>query len=158
MNDEYWLISAPGEKTCQHTWEKLNKALPPNNLTENNKFHIPDLKVGTLDLLVGLSDDLLKSDTYIESVTKKIAQYMVEIYEGNKNKISEALLINGTDFNTYLSHFQWDTAKFPIKLSLVSLTDIINKKVSQIDSEFKLRSTQYNSLKKDLQNIERKNT
>ena len=29
-------------------------------LSQNWKFHIPDLKVGTLDQLVGLSDDLGK--------------------------------------------------------------------------------------------------
>lgn len=42
---EFWLISAPGDKTCQQTWEKLNNATKPNNLSINYKFHIPDLKV-----------------------------------------------------------------------------------------------------------------
>ena len=31
-------------------------------LSQNWKFHIPDLKVGTLDQLVGLSDDLGKNN------------------------------------------------------------------------------------------------
>jgi len=43
---EFWLISAPGEKTCQQTWETLNKVtMKQNNLSTNYKFHIPDLKV-----------------------------------------------------------------------------------------------------------------
>lgn len=42
---EYWLISAPGEKTCQQTWEDLNKVTSKVNLSANHKFHIPDLKV-----------------------------------------------------------------------------------------------------------------
>lgn len=43
---EFWLISAPGEKTCQQTWDKLMVATTrPNNLSANNKFNIPDLKV-----------------------------------------------------------------------------------------------------------------
>lgn len=43
---EYWLISAPGEKTCQQTWETMNNVTnKQNNLCANYKFHIPDLKV-----------------------------------------------------------------------------------------------------------------
>ena len=43
---EFWLISAPGEKTCQQTWDKLMLATTrTNNLSTNNKFNIPDLKV-----------------------------------------------------------------------------------------------------------------
>lgn len=43
---EYWLISAPGDKTCQQTWETMNNVTSKqNNLSNNYKFHIPDLKV-----------------------------------------------------------------------------------------------------------------
>lgn len=43
---EYWLISAPGDKTCQQTWETLNEVtVKQNNLSVNYKFQIPDLKV-----------------------------------------------------------------------------------------------------------------
>ena len=43
---EFWLISAPGEKTCQQTWEVMNNTTAKqNNLSVNNKFHVPDLKV-----------------------------------------------------------------------------------------------------------------
>ena len=43
---ELWLISAPGEKTCQQTWEAMNNATAKQEKLSNNyKFHIPDLKV-----------------------------------------------------------------------------------------------------------------
>ena len=43
---EFWLISAPGEKTCQQTWDKMMVATTKtNNISTNNKFNIPDLKV-----------------------------------------------------------------------------------------------------------------
>uniref|UniRef100_A0A3B1IML9 V-type proton ATPase subunit C n=1 Tax=Astyanax mexicanus TaxID=7994 RepID=A0A3B1IML9_ASTMX len=64
---EFWLISAPGEKTCQQTWDKLMMATTrTNNLSTNTKFNIPDLKVGTLDVLVGLSDELAKLSSFVE--------------------------------------------------------------------------------------------
>lgn len=43
---EYWLISAPGDKTCQQTFDTMNNVTnKQNSLSDNFKFHIPDLKV-----------------------------------------------------------------------------------------------------------------
>ncbi|KAF5909130.1 V-type proton ATPase subunit C 1-A, partial [Clarias magur] len=155
---EFWLISAPGEKTCQQTWERLNVATShANHLSTNNKFGIPDLKVGTLDVLVGLSDDLTKLDSFVESVVKKVAQYMADVLEGSKDKVLENLLANGVDLVTYLTRFQWDMAKYPIKQSLKNISEIISKQVTQIDNDLKARASAYNNIKGNLQNLERKN-
>lgn len=115
---EYWLISAPGDKTCQQTWETMNNVTSKqNNLSVNYKFHIPDLKVrplivafrlhsdpfyvsmmqvGTLDQLVGLSDDLGKLDGYVDAVTKKVASYLGEVLEDQRDKLNENLLANNS--------------------------------------------------------------
>ncbi|MCJ8745517.1 hypothetical protein PDJAM_G00131100 [Pangasius djambal] len=125
---EFWLISAPGEKTCQQTWDKLMVATTrTNNLSTNNKFNIPDLKVGTLDVLVGLSDELAKLDSFVESVVKKVAQYMADVLEDSRDKVQENLLANGVDLITYITRFQWDMAKYPIKQSLKNISEIISK-------------------------------
>ncbi|XP_062346744.1 V-type proton ATPase subunit C 1 isoform X3 [Cinclus cinclus] len=155
---EFWLISAPGEKTCQQTWEKLHAATTKhNNLSINSKFNIPDLKVGTLDVLVGLSDELAKLDAFVESVVKKVAQYMADVLEDSKDKVQENLLANGVDLVTYITRFQWDMAKYPIKQSLKNISEIIAKGVNQIDNDLKARASAYNNLKGNLQNLERKN-
>uniref|UniRef100_I3J2K1 V-type proton ATPase subunit C n=1 Tax=Oreochromis niloticus TaxID=8128 RepID=I3J2K1_ORENI len=155
---EFWLISAPGEKTCQQTWDKLMVATTrTNNLSTNNKFNIPDLKVGTLDVLVGLSDELAKLDTFVESVVKKVAQYMADVLEDSRDKVQENLLANGVDLVTYVTRFQWDMAKYPIKQSLKNISEIISKQVTQIDNDLKARASAYNNLKGNLQNLERKN-
>ncbi|KAI2654860.1 V-type proton ATPase subunit C 1-A [Labeo rohita] len=155
---EFWLISAPGEKTCQQTWDKLMTATTrTNNLSTNNKFNIPDLKVGTLDVLVGLSDELAKLDAFVESVVKKVAQYMADVLEDSRDKVQENLLANGVDLVTYVTRFQWDMAKYPIKQSLKNISEIISKQVSQIDNDLKARASAYNNLKGNLQNLERKN-
>ncbi|XP_051520459.1 V-type proton ATPase subunit C 1-A-like isoform X1 [Myxocyprinus asiaticus] len=154
---EFWLISAPGEKTCQQTWDKMNMATSrANNLSTNYKFNIPDLKVGTLDILVGLSDELAKLDVFIESVVRKVAQYMADVLEDTRDKVQENLLANGVDLVTYITRFQWDMAKYPIKQSLKNISGIISKQVTQIDNDLKARASSYNSLKGNLQSLERK--
>nr|CAD7405816.1 unnamed protein product [Timema cristinae] len=156
---EYWLISAPGDKTCQQTWETMNNVTnKQNSLSENYKFHIPDLKVGTLDQLVGLSDDLGKLDGFVEQVTRKVAAYLGEVLEDQRDKLHENLLANNSDLPSYITRFQWDLAKYPIKQSLRNIADIISKQVGQIDADLKTKSSAYNNLKGNLQNLEKKQT
>lgn len=156
---EYWLISAPGDKTMQQTWETMNNVTSKqNNLCENFKFHIPDLKVGTLDQLVGLSDDLGKLDAYVEQTTRKISAYLGDVLEDQRDKLYENLLANNNDLTSYITRFQWDLAKYPTKQSLRNIADIISKQVGQIDADLKTKSAAYNNLKGNLQNLEKKQT
>ncbi|KAL1227524.1 V-type proton ATPase subunit [Trichinella spiralis] len=156
MITEYWLISAPGEKTCQETWDRLNAST--QELSSNFKFSIPDLKVGTLDQLVGLSDDLIKLDAYTESITKKLVNYFAEILEDQRDKLYENLQVQGKDISHYVTKFQWDTAKYPVKQALRNITEIISKQVTQIDSDLKAKAAAYNHLKNTLSALERKAT
>lgn len=156
---EYWLISAPGDKTMQQTWESMNNVTSKqNNLCENFKFHIPDLKVGTLDQLVGLSDDLGKLDAYVETTTRKISAYLGDVLEDQRDKLYENLQANNNDMTSYITRFQWDLAKYPTKQSLRNIADIISKQVGQIDADLKTKSAAYNNLKGNLQNLEKKQT
>ncbi|XP_054169356.1 V-type proton ATPase subunit C-like [Oppia nitens] len=159
---EYWLISAPGEKTCQQTWESLNATTGRHSdLCKNYKFHIPDLKVGTLDQLVGLSDDLNKLDTFVEVVCRKLAGSIADTLDNkdkNQQQLSEHIQANGVDLGQYVTKFQWDLAKYPIKQSLKSLQDIISKQIGQIDTDMKAKTSSYNNLRGNLQSLERKQT
>ncbi|NXJ64168.1 VATC1 ATPase, partial [Rostratula benghalensis] len=154
---EFWLISAPGEKTCQQTWEKLHAATTKNNnLSTNSKFNIPDLKVGTLDVLVGLSDELAKLDAFVESVVKKVAQYMADVLEDSKDKVQENLLANGGKVLTIISLKLRNNLNYYSSLDTVPFLFIF-KGVNQIDNDLKARASAYNNLKGNLQNLERKN-
>ena len=64
-------------------------------------------------------------DSYVEQVARKLAVYMNDVMEDQKDKVLENLLANGMDLPTYITRFQWDMAKYPIKSSLKSLSDII---------------------------------
>ncbi|XP_059691538.1 V-type proton ATPase subunit C 2 isoform X2 [Gavia stellata] len=163
---EFWLISAPGDKTNLQAWERMNTVTSKSNLSSNSKFHIPDLKVGTLDALVGLSDELGKLDSFAESVIKKIAQYIGEVMEDSKDKVQENLLANGglkdkmkclkIDLISYLTRFEWDMAKYPIKQPLKNISEALAKQVTQIETDLKTRSAAYNNIKGNLQSLEKK--
>ncbi|NXY85170.1 VATC2 ATPase, partial [Alcedo cyanopectus] len=153
---EFWLISAPGDQTNLQAWERMYMVTSKSNLSSNSKFHIPDLKVGTLDALVGLSDELGKLDSFAESVIKKIAQYIGEVMEDSKDKVQENLLANGVDLISYLTRFEWDMAKYPIKQPLKNISEALAKQVTQIETDLKTRSAAYNNIKGNLQSLEKK--
>ncbi|VDK71980.1 unnamed protein product [Litomosoides sigmodontis] len=153
---DLWLISAPNEGSPQETWDKLNRTT--GAMSVNYKFNVPDLKVGTLDQLVGLSDDLAKLDTTAEQVTRKLTQYFADVLEDEHDKLQENLIVSGKDIKTYVTKFQWEGAKYPLKQSLKVLSDIIGKQITQIDNDLKTKSTTYNNLKNSLALIDRKAT
>ncbi|PAV92198.1 hypothetical protein WR25_08978 [Diploscapter pachys] len=129
-SSELWLVSAPGGKNANDAWGKLNRCT--GNLSVNNKFNIPDLKVGTLDQLVGLSDDLGKLDSTAEVVTRKLVTYFGEVLEDDKSKLEENLTIgNSRGFM---------------------------EQITQIDNDLKAKSVAYNNLKNTLASIDRKAT
>ncbi|CAM9650526.1 unnamed protein product [Lampetra planeri] len=155
---ELWIVCAPGEPGAPQAWEKLQAATERVGLSENHKFHIPELKVGTLDSLVSMSDDLVKLDTFVEGVVRKITQNMVDVLEDARDKARENLVANGADPMTYVTKFQWDMARYSVRQPLQAVSDVIAKQVSQIDSDLKSRASAYNALKSGLQIIERRAT
>ncbi|CAI5695537.1 V-type proton ATPase subunit C 1-B isoform X1 [Oreochromis niloticus] len=174
---DFWLISVPLDKTSLTSVEKLKRTIAKTNLASSCcKFSIPDLKVGVLDSLLSVSDDLSKLDTLTESVIKKTCQCLKEVLESS-DKVLENALANGdhsknqraalsplkaylkslgVDLMNFMIKFQWDKAKYPTSLPLSSLAEIINKEVSLVEAELKSRSAAYNSVKASLQNLEHK--
>ncbi|XP_074086475.1 V-type proton ATPase subunit C 1-like [Macrotis lagotis] len=155
---EFWLISAPGDKTCQQTWEKLQAATTKSNLSTNTKFNIPELKLGTLDVLVGLSDELEKQDLFLEILVREMARCMADVLEDTESKVGENLLADGVDFVTYVTKFQWNMAKYPISESMKNISEMIAKVSGQISNELRARKSSYNDLKSNLHALEKKNT
>ncbi|XP_070235212.1 V-type proton ATPase subunit C 2 isoform X5 [Bos mutus] len=163
---EFWLISAPRDKENLQALERMNTVTSKSNLSYNTKFTIPDFKVGTLDSLVGLSDELAKLDIFAESLIRRMAQSVVEVMEDSKGKVQENLLANGglkekmkclkIDLTSFVTHFEWDVAKYPAKQPLVSVVDILAKQLAQIEIDLKSRTAAYNTLKTNLENLEKK--
>mgnify|MGYP001800804380 FL=1 len=84
-------------------------------------------------------------------------QYVLsERYAVKVNSVIAFLRV--VDLQAYLQRFQWDMAKFPIKQSLKAIADQISKQMSQIEGDLKNKATAYNSIKGNLQNLERKAT
>lgn len=90
-------------------------------------------KVGTLDQLVSLSDELQRVDQFTEQVTRKIANYLADVFEDQRDKFSENLKVkNCFDCSQILNQLEcfniveWKTwfvrnTKYPKYLVITSI-------------------------------------
>jgi V-type H+-transporting ATPase subunit C len=152
----FWLISAP--KTREDTFNTLNKkTADEHDFSVNYKFQVPDLKVGTLDSLMTLSDELHKVDIAVENTTRKIANQLFDISDSNQPTAKyELLTVANNDVNSYLTFFKWDEAKYPTSQALKALTELIQVQVGKLDEELKAKAAEYNNLLHNINAEDRK--
>jgi len=150
----YWLISAP--KVKEDPFSALDKVtVHEQDLSVNYKFHVPELRAGTLDSLMSLSDDLYKIDIYVENVTRKIANQLFDILPEKEENKYQSLTVNNNAVDTYLTFFRWDEAKYSIGQNLKSLVDLIQSQVAKLEEELRIKTTEYGSISMALGQQER---
>lgn len=126
-----------------------------SRLSVNHKLEIPELRVGTLDTLMALSDDLAKTNTMIEQVVNKIKRQVNET--GGPAAVS-SLKVDGLPAEVYLTRFKWDESKFPSRRPLKETVDKIIEIMARIEDDLKVKVSEYNTLKSQLNALARKQT
>jgi V-type H+-transporting ATPase subunit C len=144
------------------------------------KFEVPSLTVGTLDTLMvsvshggffrtllakfrlvsrhiwvcmqTLSDDLVKTDTVVESIVRKIERTSAELFE----KRAPDLTVGGVPSQRYIQQFAWDSAKYPNRRPLKELVSLIAGGAAGIDEELKQLSQSFADKQQALNDAKRK--
>jgi len=162
---ETWLVTVPPHQSgdrrtgSQITKEGAGETL--NRIAQTFRsdgdicpFAIPDLRVGTLDSLMSLSDDLVKIDMTIENVSRKIERAFKELSDdpNAKPKVSTT----GESVDRYLKNFSWDRAKYPNTTSLPDLVENIQKSMAREEDELRQKSADYTEITQALASIQRK--
>mmetsp|Transcript_34440 Transcript_34440/g.47719 ORF Transcript_34440/g.47719 Transcript_34440/m.47719 type:complete len:379 (+) Transcript_34440:152-1288(+) len=159
---QYWVISVPIDKVGQEdaeaararTWRGLHAAV--SDYSHPFQFHIPDLRVGTLDSLLALSDDLVRSCTAAEQTTAKLNRQIQDTSRGNGQGGAPPLLVDGVPVERYLTAFQWDEAKHPHRRPLKETVESINAGLAMLEEDLKVRVGEYNSVKSSFAAFNRK--
>ncbi|XP_073281898.1 V-type proton ATPase subunit C-like [Primulina huaijiensis] len=158
MATRYWAVSLPvGQSSAPSSlWSRLQESISKQAFdTPLYRFSIPNLRIGTLDSLLALSDDLLKSNNFIEGVSHKIRRQIEEL-ERVSGVVSSSLTVDGVPVDSYLTRFVWDEAKYPTMSPLRDIVDGIHVQIAKIEDDLKVRVSEYNNVRSQLNAINRK--
>ncbi|CAK8542719.1 unnamed protein product [Lathyrus sativus] len=160
MANRYWVVSLPVQNNSSSStiWNQLQQNISKHSFdTPLYRFNIPNLRVGTLDSLLSLSDDLNKSNAFMEGVSHKIRRQIEEL-ERVSGVNTAALTVDGVPVDSYLTRFVWDDAKYPTMSPLKEIVDGIHAQVAKIEDDLKVRVSEYNNIRSQLNAINRKQT
>eukprot|EP01139_Manchomonas_bermudensis_P014480 Amastigsp_a508531_1707.p2 type:complete len:379 gc:universal Amastigsp_a508531_1707:1196-60(-) len=121
-----------------------------------NAFELPELKVGTMEMLLALTDDLSKNDMFIEGVVKKIARQALDLAGGNTTKLQ--LSVEGQTLMNYVRGFTWDEQRFPAGAHPPEHVESIRRLATRIDEQLKLQFGELHEVRSKLQALTRKTT
>lgn len=159
------MVAAGCEKGSHQAKDQLHTELKARFKTGSSyseaapiKFAVPDgeqaLSFGSFDNLIRLTDELAKSDSQVEGVVHRMERQYLELdpraeflVQSQREKIP---------FLRYLQNWHWDEAKYPksrvISDNITMLMTVVNK----LDEEARNKSSQYNELKLQRQNLSKK--
>ena len=70
--------------------------------------------------------------------------------------MNRELTVDGVSADRYLTAFTWDEAKHPARRSLRETVDKLQEGVAKVDDEFKVKTSEYTTVKSQLNGLARK--
>ncbi|KAL0014642.1 hypothetical protein SO802_001711 [Lithocarpus litseifolius] len=97
----------------------------------------------------------MMSNNFVEGVSHKIRRQIEEL-ERVSGVESNALSVDGVPVDSYLTRCVWDEAKYPTMSPLREIVDGSQSQISKIEDDLKVRVAEYNSVRSQLNAINRK--
>jgi V-type H+-transporting ATPase subunit C len=97
-----WIISVPLQPR-KDVFTEL-KAVAREDTEEVHTFGIPDLRVGNIDSLITLSDELRKLDVHVEGTLRKILVQYEELAELRQDPKNQLVVTKDGVFLTFVAH------------------------------------------------------
>lgn len=150
------LVSVPTASypdTEEPFWDVRQKV--GSQAAQVHPFTIPELRVGTLDSLMVLDQELAKVDSIAEQSINKIQRQYEELCQDESGE-EAALLVKGTSPTEYLEQFSWDEARYSHSRRLNELVHMMQQSVGKIDDDMKTLGQDFNEAKQQLSGLQRK--
>lgn len=151
----YYVVSISNDGGApEQAYRKMQSAgaCPEAPYAEMFKFEVPSLTVGTLDTLMTLSDDLVKTDGGVEQTVRKIERTSADLFD----RKSSELTVGGVPAQRYIQQFAWDSAKYPSRRPLKELVAMIAGGAAGIEEELKQLTTSFADKQAALQEAKRR--
>jgi len=181
----YWLICVPNEVKNDEKRTRDTLVAKASFLGSIYPFVIPPLKVGTLDTLYALSDELGKLDVFVEGTVRKIERCYCDLFKsaadpkGDGDTFTTASVAapkkgSGAASNPlsdltvgdrklspdgFVEDFHWDHQRYaPKSSSIRQIAEKIDSEVKKSDEELKNQLQAFNDVRSNVIALERKET
>lgn len=134
-------------------------------------------QTGTLDLLIALSEDLPKQDTFFTATVAKTVDTLRNLLNNDPSKLSQHILVDEKSVDTYLlGGWKWNEGRYGVQKSLREIVDTLVKvcswsrtaqppcshvgmqEMNSLDNALKAKLNNYNLVKGSLTQMQRKKT
>ncbi|KAL0950894.1 hypothetical protein HGRIS_007653 [Hohenbuehelia grisea] len=156
-----WLIAIPQDGDSEGLLPELTTKLTQQSKTfsRNNvgQLDIPTFKTGTLDSLIGLSEDLPKQESAFIATVAKTVDTLRNLLNNDPTKLSQHILVNEQNVDDYLlKGWKWNESRYGVQRSLRDMVDVLAKEMASIDNVMKAKLNNYNLVKGSLLQMQRK--
>ncbi|KAL7892546.1 hypothetical protein HDV63DRAFT_243289 [Trichoderma sp. SZMC 28014] len=157
----YALISLPQSAFDSGDRDEAISSLSATITSDNGTvlpFSIPDFKIGTLDLLVQQADDLAKLEGACQSVVAKVADSLRTVLNNDEDRMASYKMVNDKPTDHYLRNFSWNKMRYRADKPIADLIGTLQKELNTVDNDVKSKFNQYNAVKTNLAQLQRKQT
>jgi V-type H+-transporting ATPase subunit C len=140
LSSSHWVVAVPNElgsaKAALDCFAKgMQEAGAGRNLGDVCALEVPPMKVGSLDMLMALSDELARADSFVENVVRKVERQVVDTHlathAGEVSRQSNGstpvplaplpFTVDGIPVNDYIRRFLWDGEQYDAREPLPDL-------------------------------------
>ena len=159
LEREFWFISVP--ESARNKFDQIKNKVESSKLGTCTEFTLPDLRIGTLDILVSLNDQLSKDDSYVSSITLKIAKqwhdlYLEELGEKKDVSLDDFLTIGRANVEAWLRKFKWDSGRWDFeKNTIKNITEQIQKNMKEIEDQLRTYQQEFSQINSAIGSLEK---
>ncbi|KAJ8508079.1 hypothetical protein ONZ45_g9607 [Pleurotus djamor] len=156
-----WLIAVPqdgdSEGLIPELATKLTQTSKSFSKSNISQIELPSFKTGTLDALIGLSEDLPKQEAFFTATVAKTVDTLRSLLNNDPSKLSQHVLVNEHTVDDYLlNRWKWNESRYGVQRSLREMAEVLNKEMTSIDNAMKAKLNNYNLIKGSLVQMQRK--
>jgi V-type H+-transporting ATPase subunit C len=163
MANSFWFISVPAHGNPEAVYSET-KSLTASFGSPCFKFDIPKLKVGTLDALMVLSDEIAKFDQHADVALRRVVRaWENDVTDDTDVTKASDLGVDmggdrGGDANpiSALKSFSWAEERFPVKTNLSEMASTIYGQICDVDEEVKTSLANFSQIRNALNTLKRK--
>lgn len=149
----FFYISAPFlEKSREATHREITDVVIKKSIADGQEVFLDrkKFKLANLDTLMMVNDKLLKLENLMESFLKKIDRQYLDLQEAQAHEWYVKSGDKDITIPKFLRSFNWNDSKYPRSYPLPRITEILEAKLTNFETELRNRTNAYNDTKTQL--------